>query len=349
MMTTFTAAYQKAKKVVHEEKFSEDWNTFITTKIKLLLGDTGLDDGMSSSLKKLHRDITYPNRFASFFGVCRNSRERESNVILAAAKEDTSAGLNKRAATLKFLRHIHYLHKRGSQSIWVCSPPKSYDNWVFDELEGASKDKLKTKLSETEEIFNKTHMKNMSVGTQDSLKWCNKALILLGRASAGKKADADALKMVKRWFADDTTSENDLNQIISKLKSGITKIRNVCNSNQLIFSDDPVDRSTQNRLWSTTYALVRTETLSVIYIEKVLMGRSGTRQEWAITVVHELSHREMQTKDHFYSESGLKPDSGTFPSAKTIDNADNVAFFVADCSGQLTDGKKTAVLKAPAA
>ncbi|MCF6281467.1 MAG: M35 family metallo-endopeptidase [Candidatus Polarisedimenticolaceae bacterium] len=79
------------------------------------------------------------------------------------------------------------------------------------------------------------------------------------------------------------------------------------------------------------------------------MGKAGTRFEWAATIVHELSHREMSTKDHFYSDKVLKPNSGTFPSNKALTNADNYAFFAADCNGQLTAGKILTVLKAPAA
>ncbi|MCF6281468.1 MAG: hypothetical protein L3J28_04520 [Candidatus Polarisedimenticolaceae bacterium] len=240
----------------------------MTSKTQLLLGPTGLNDGMSGTLKKLHRKIKYPSTISSFFGICRNSDERESKVILEAAKEDTPSGLNNRAAALKFLRHTHFMNKRGAQSIWVCSPPKSYDKWIFDEFNGLNKGSLATKLTDSKEIFNLTHMKNMSAGTQDALKWCQKTLMVLASAAVTDKPDANARKLIKRWFADENTTDNELNTIISTLTSGFQKIRNVCNSDQLIFSDDPVDRSTQQRLWSTTYALVRRKSLSVIYMRK---------------------------------------------------------------------------------
>jgi hypothetical protein len=346
MLETFTATYEKAQAVVRDETFSSEWNDFIKTKMKSLLADGGLDDAAAPSLKKLQRDIQFPNRVAALVGVARHGGGREAAIILEAAKEDSAKGLSDRAALLKFLRHLHFLHRRGAQTIWVCSPPKAYTEWVFDELDGLDKTAMAAKLANTEEIFSSKHMKNMSIGTQDALKWCNKTLYILANAASKK---GDGRKLVSRWFADENSTEKDLDRTISTLQDGFKKIGDVCNSNQLVFSDDTIDRSTQPGLWSTTYALVHEESLDVIYVEKVLMGRSGTRLEWAITIIHELSHREVKAKDHFYSEKGLKPSAATFPASDALANADNWGFFAADCNGQLTDGKLKSVLKSPAA
>lgn len=338
MIETFTDAYRKTQDVITKETFEKDWDSFLKTKIKKLLGDDGLNDAEAASLSKLQSDITYPK------GAAKTSRSVEADAILDAAKQDDANKLQDRAAALKFLRHVYFISKRGAQSIWVCSPPKRYANWTYDEFAGLNKVQLKSSLAHTTEIFSSGNMNKMSAGTQDALAWCQKVLISLASAKNKVKKDRD---LVSRWFADENTDEAKLDELIEKLTAGFKKIRDVCNSNQLVFSDDTVDRSTQPNLWKTTYALVHDEKLHVIYVEKVLLGRSGTKLEWAITIVHELSHREIKTKDHFYSESGLKPNAGSFPSDRALENADNWGFYAANVNGALTKGKIQAVLKAP--
>ncbi len=338
MIQTFTDAYRKTQDVIKKETFATDWDTFLKTKIKTLMGDDGFSDADSANLTKLHNDIKHPK------GASATSQTVEADAILDAAKQDVANKLQDRTALLKFLRHVYFVAKRGGQSIWVCSPPKAFAKWTYDEFDGLNKIQLKSKLGQTEEIFASDNMAKMSEGTQDALAWCQKVLISLASAKNKVKKDRD---FVSKWFADENTDEAKLDGLIEKLTAGFKKIRDVCNSNQLVFSDDTIDRSTQPNLWKTTYALVRDEKLHVIYVEKVLLGRSGTKLEWAITIVHELSHREIKTKDHFYSESGLKPNKDSFPSDKAIENADNWGFYAADINGQLTDGKITAVLKAP--
>lgn len=338
MIETFTDAYRKTQEVIKKQTFEPEWDKFLKKKIKALLGDDGLNDAMASSLDKLHQDIQYPG------GTSKTSRTVEAEAILTAARQTEANKLQDRVAALKFLRHVHFLNRRGAQSIWVCSPPKSYTQWPYDEFNGMSSVLLKPKLAQTDEIFTSGNMKKMSVGTQDALKWCQKVLISLASAKGKDKKSRD---MVSRWFADENTDEAKLDNLIEKLTAGFKKIQNVCSSNHLVFSDDIIDRSTQPNLWKTTYALVHDEKLSVIYVEKVLLGRSGTKLEWAITIVHELSHREVKTKDHYYSESGLKPNAATFPSDKAIENADNWGFYAANVNGELTKGKIASVLKEP--
>jgi hypothetical protein len=56
----------------------------------------------------------------------------------------------------------------------------------------------------------------------------------------------------------------------------------------------------------------------------------------AETIIHELSHHEMNTQDHRYDDAGLKPNSATFPFAKAIDNADSWGYFALDLAGYLS-------------
>lgn len=338
MIETFTDAYVKTQDVIKKETFEKNWNKFLKSKIKNLLNDDGPNHAMATHLNKLHQDIQHPA------GESKTNRNIEADAILAAANHTDAHQLQDRVAALKFLRHFYFLSGRGAQSIWVCSLPKYYTQWPYDELSGKGAVELKSKLSQTSEIFTAGNMKKMSAGTQDALKWCQKVLISLASA---KGKDIKSRELVKQWFADENTDEAKLDDLIDKLTAGFKKIQNVCNSNKLIFSDDIIDRSTQPNLWKNTYALVHDEKLNVIYIEKVLLGRSGTKLEWTITIVHELSHREVKTTDHFYSESGLKPNAASFPSAKAIENADSWGFYAAHVNGELTKGKITTVLQAP--
>jgi hypothetical protein len=65
--------------------------------------------------------------------------------------------------------------------------------------------------------------------------------------------------------------------------------------------------------------------------------------------VHELSHLVCGTHDvndgqSRYAWSGIGPHAG-YPSAETIRNADNWAFFAADCAGALTAGQRETALR----
>ena len=71
------------------------------------------------------------------------------------------------------------------------------------------------------------------------------------------------------------------------------------------------------------------------------------RLNWARIVVHELSHREVATVDvpGRYGWQGIKPDAGAFPAAKAITNAENWAFFAADCAGVLPEHSRNEALQ----
>ena len=57
---------------------------------------------------------------------------------------------------------------------------------------------------------------------------------------------------------------------------------------------------------------------------------------WARIVVHELTHREVKTKDHAYEHQGINPRK--LGADKALENAGSWAWFCADCAGALTDG-----------
>ncbi|HEY9023137.1 MAG TPA: M35 family metallo-endopeptidase, partial [Burkholderiaceae bacterium] len=98
----------------------------------------------------------------------------------------------------------------------------------------------------------------------------------------------------------------------------------------------------------------RSEGMDVVYVEgaffddlagNVLRGQAN----WTRILVHELSHLVCGTHDvndgqSRYAWSGIGPHAG-YPSAETIRNADNWAFFAADCAGALTAGQRATALR----
>ena len=74
-------------------------------------------------------------------------------------------------------------------------------------------------------------------------------------------------------------------------------------------------------------------------------GNSGKLWMCALTIIHELTHREVNTDDHKYDTDGLKPHTTRFPKAKTIENADSWAYFVTDLVGMLSKSDRKRYLK----
>ena len=64
----------------------------------------------------------------------------------------------------------------------------------------------------------------------------------------------------------------------------------------------------------------------------------------ALTIIHELSHREVGTDDNAYDHDGLKPAKDKLPYAKALNNADSWAYFCLDLAGVLAAGDRNRVL-----
>ena len=95
--------------------------------------------------------------------------------------------------------------------------------------------------------------------------------------------------------------------------------------------------------------------MDVVYIESnffvdnvgnVLPGQTN----WTRIMLHELTHLVCGTtdvpagSDSRYAWYGIGPHAG-YPGSDCITNADNWAFFAADCAGALTDGPRTSALR----
>lgn len=246
----------------------------------------------------------------------------------------------KRVAAMKFVRHLHMLKEAGSQKVWVYSSPKDYDKYTWDQIRaaGTSATSLKTKLNQTEEVFSSTVKSHLAEATREGMVWVSKTLILLAKA---KKKKDDAKAMVDRWFA---PSDGDYAAAVDKLTRGFKAIKGTLNSNNVVITDHPPDRNTPNTTEAYVYGAARPR---AIYIEKALMKNydisvlHDMKKNWTRVIVHECTHLDAATDDDGgYAWAGIKP--GTKVTARNaIKNADNWAFFAADCAGALTDGDRT--------
>jgi hypothetical protein len=269
------------------------------------------------------------------------------DIIYSAAINDKSAGtVEDRAATIKMLKHVHRIHQRGGQNVWVYSPPKMDTKWVFDELQGNAAT-VKARLNREDEIFNHTQMKWMSSALKISRKIAEDTKSKL-EGGVLAKVKASTKGIVKKWFLDEDCTDAQLQEALGKLLAGFKKIAAKCNSNTLIFTDYPDWKSMRDKYFGAAFRAGEGGGFPVIYLEGAftrLTGNSGKIWLCAETIIHEMSHHEVSTQDHRYDSSGLKPSKSTFPYAKAIDNADSWGYFAIDLAGYLSKADSNNVCK----
>lgn len=189
-MNKFTEAYAKARNVLENQVFESKWQEFLFAdcQIKALFAADGLAvvrAGDPDKVRKRLRDL------------CKAKNRSIGAVIVEAAQNPVSTGtLAERAATLKMLRHLYHVVKKGGQNVWVYSPPKAYRKWIFDELTGDAK-ALEPKLNHETKIFSRTEMRWMAAALAVALKIAEDTKAKLSGA-VGKKGDTDAV--IRRWF-----------------------------------------------------------------------------------------------------------------------------------------------------
>lgn len=351
MIRRFSPAYDLAREAAKTYKYAPDWHKFLTDDIgiKLLLGSAdGPFSAYAPCLDKLR---------AKLKGIPAKS---EGDVILAMADVKGSAVLSDKqadaVATLKLLRHLYHLRDRGGQSVWIYAQPFSYHKWVFDEIKGCTPATAKTKLNHLDEVYPETLRDHMVTGVQQAMTWSQK---IMSKMAA---PDDPSKEMIKRWFFAGAADDAAIKKAASTLLNGFKKFVTLCNSSNLIFSDEPIDRMTGSAVTGQSnyrsnwedYAFVAGgagERLDVVYIQNATLKQwSSANKGWMATlaIIHELSHRLIKTKDVVYDFTGLKP-GAMLGHSKAIINADSWAYFAADFNGQLPGNKRKSVLKEPAA
>ncbi|MCF6281358.1 MAG: M35 family metallo-endopeptidase [Candidatus Polarisedimenticolaceae bacterium] len=329
--------YKKAQNVATNHKYNKDWQDFVSTKLQLkgLLATDGLAETYVAGLDKLREKLE-----ASTKGT--NAASSVGAAIVAAAEQgDPANKWNERAATLKMLKHLYRWSKRGAQNIWIYSPPKDYSKWIFEQVSGNATS-VTTLLDKEEEIYTDADKKVMGEALQTALKCSLKVEILLANPSEA------TLNVVKRWFADSSTTKNQVKADAATLLAGFKKITNVCNSNTLIFPDDPNDRKSMTK-YGGLYGSVwpgGEGKFPVIYLAGAFKAAGASGKLWlcAQTIIHEASHLKVSTEDKRYDTRGLKP-STAFPHANAIVNADSWGYFCIDLCGHLSESDRNNVLK----
>ncbi|WP_439524869.1 M35 family metallo-endopeptidase [Marivita sp.] len=276
----------------------------------------------------------------------KTSKQSEGELLVAACGAATDSatdtivkGLNDEVAALKMARHMYLVHMRGGQDVWVFSPPVHYTEWLQDEFKGLGNKGLATWASQTDEVYSKADKKAMGEATQLALSWTMKCISKLG------SPDDATNTVIKRWFCASAATEDEVKTLATKLLRGLSKIATVLNSGMLVLSDEPIDRNSGG--WKDYAFVYKSEKMNVIYIQKATLSAALGNKMWdaALTIVHELSHRELGTDDHRYADDGpLSPASATgLTKEQALDNADTWGFFAADLNGAISSGvRKTA-------
>ena len=249
------------------------------------------------------------------------------------------AAVATRVAALEMLRHLWLVKQSGNHKVWVLSLPESYRDWPAADLSGKDFDGIGVRLNDETSHFGADDRKHLSQATQNGLKWVQKAMLV--SANPARKANLD---IVRRWFADENSTEQDLKDAAATLNAGLKKIAAVIKSTFLLFTDMPMDRGDATKA-STNAFVFGSEKIDAIYVVAAFFSGNDMFKDlknWTRIVVHELSHRACKTDDNRYRHNklGLKPSVGdvNFNAAKALQNADSWAMFCMDCSGEMVPG-----------
>lgn len=346
----FTQAYDRASASAKGYTFADDWKQFLkdTVPLTALIGSPdGPNASQAAKLDTLRSKLK------------EASSKTEADIILAMAGVSGSTALSDAqadaVATLKLLRHLYYSESKGNQSLWIYAQPFSFHKWVFDEIKGSTPGDAKTKLNYMDEVYDETMRGKMSAGVQQALSWSLNCVAKLGTANDATKT------VITRWFYSADPGAEAMTKTAATLREGFQKVAGLCSSTKLIFSDEPIDRMTGKAVAGQThyksnwndYAFVdgaaTRERLDVVYIQNASLDKwQSADKSWKATlaIVHELTHRLIETKDAVYDFTGLKPGT-VLTHAHAIVNADSWAYFAADLNGQLPSSQCTKVWTEP--
>lgn len=335
-MNVFTEVYDKSIELLKKPSLHADWKD-IEAGLKGLLQPDGPALDKAKALDDLRLKL---DEAATKAGGIR-SRAKGKEIARIAQTDKT--GFQDRAALIKQMKHFYMVAKKGGQSIWVVDQPKSFGQWDYDLFSGKTATDVTTLCGRSNEVFGEGNRKMMSDALQLARKWSADCEVKLGGESK------ETMEVIQRWFHRDGAKKEDLQTTCATLLAGFKKITAATNSGLIIFSDRPHLRVSGD--WDDAYASVNAlDVMSVIYIYRVFLNAGKRKLNgkipklWlcALTVVHELSHKLMKTKDIRYDYQGLKP-SASFPATDAINNADSWAYFCGDVIGAVP---KSAVTEA---
>jgi hypothetical protein len=323
-MGNFTEAYEKGIGLLKSKCFDSRW-AGIEARIKTLMAAGGPNDAAADVLNDIRQELENAGNGAD-----------DSGVAIAAEMmdlcRDADRGFQDRAAFLEMLRHFYLIKLSGNHRVWVQDGALKFHKWVYDEFDGQTRDELKRKLAHEPFLaFGSSDRQMFAEALQQVRKWSMDIVSKLG------KPDQNTLKIVRRWFHDGTPSGATLNATAVTLLDGFKRIAAFSNSTSVVFSDNPPNRDKQ---WDASAN--SGDKMPVIYVyggflknaRKDASGRYPRMWFAALTLIHELSHNLISTKDLRYDLDGLKPGT-SFSAADAINNADSWAYFAADMVGAI--------------
>jgi hypothetical protein len=328
----FSEEYNKVKEDLKTFEYGDPLKTKLTA-VKTVLGNSGPSADCAAKLNDYRTAV-----------ISEESKKIMQSAGIDFAQCPTSQTVEK-AAVAKFLRHLYFITGHGTQSVWVFSSPNAYSEYPTEEFKNTqgSVQKIKSALDDKNERFSDERKKNLGESTLTALYWAMRAQITLSSASL----NPGSLAKIKRWFADDKLSDEQLKATISTLSNGFKKISSTLNSSLLIYTDmASLRRATsgddKNYLESEAFVYAgRYEKLPIVYIENAFFKSRGNvlsgPKNWARIIVHELTHLDCSTTDEKYAWAGITPGK-SITTAQAAKNADSWAYFAADCAGALTDG-----------
>jgi len=269
-----------------------------------------------------------------------------------------------RAAALKAARHTYLLNRAGNSQVWIHALPRQFTDWASHALADASTPAaVRTLLKSSGEHFNALDRKNLASAVQQAMAWCQKAgMVLTGAvtppgASGPSAPRTAARELVRRWFVGrDAVTEGDTDALARMLAAGFKSLVAAVGRGKFLLTDfvplRAASTAEERRFFDSEAFTLRSryEGMDVVYVESNFFARDAggvifDQDNWTRIIVHELSHLVAGTVDHDarYAHSGIGVHAG-FPSSKAVDNADNWAFFAADCAGVLTAGHRLQAL-----
>jgi hypothetical protein len=361
----FRSEYDAARAVLAlPATFEPDWQALVA-QLALLMGQDGFDVAREDALGELRRRVTHG---------AEATRVDEADGVLGAvappAKAEGApldADAKRRAACLKLLRHVHLLNRCGNRGVWIVSLPEAFTNWPSHQFAGEAGNAARVRqlLASQQEHFDAEQQGYLGAATLQALAWCQKTAIVLANAQRSALTDrngvrAEARAVVQRWFVEDGAGEAALDAAVGTLSRGFKDIVATLNRGHFVITDWVPFRAATNGdesafLRSEAFAFrARGEGLDVVYVESAFFAEIGGnvlrgQANWTRIIVHELSHLVCGTHDvdngqSRYAWCGIGPHAG-YPHGETLRNADNWAFFAADCAGVLAPGQRDTALR----
>ncbi len=361
----FKVEYDAARTAIAKNgDYEAGWRTLVR-KLESLMGAEGFDASQEVALGELRLKVTQ--------GISQTKITEDKGILQAVgAWTDSNTGTinaeaKKRAASLKLLRHIYLQNKSGNRKVWVFSLPTDFTDWPSRQLStnASTAGAVKQLLASHNEHFSEQQRRYIGNSAQQALAWCQKTGIVLTSAAAsagvGPNPGRDnARTLVRRWFAEAGLDDSTLNTYIATLTQGFKKIIAMLNKGHFVVTDwvpfrGTTDADEADFLASEAFTFVsNAEGMDVVYIESnffthnagnVLNGQAN----WTRIILHELTHLVCGTDDvnngnRRYAWYGIGPHNG-YRGSDCIKNADNWAFFAADCAVALSDSERNNALK----